>query len=75
MQRGPDLAVRRAQLADAEAIARLLHDFNTEFDDYSPGAAALSARVRQLLATGETAVLLCGASADGLVVLRFRPDI
>jgi ribosomal protein S18 acetylase RimI-like enzyme len=75
MQRGPDLAVRRAQLADAEAIARLLHDFNTEFDDYSPGAAALSARVRQLLATGETAVLLCGASDDGLVVLRFRPDI
>ena len=75
MQSGPDLAVRRAQPADAEAIAQLLHDFNTEFDDHSPGAAALSDRFRQLLATGETTVLLGGAAPDGLVVLRFRPDI
>ena len=75
MQSGPDVAVRRAQPADAETIAQLLHDFNTEFDEYSPGAAALSDRVRQLLATGETTVLLGGAAPDGLAVLRFRPDI
>jgi GNAT superfamily N-acetyltransferase len=70
-----DRAVRRAQLADAGAIAQLLHDFNTEFGDYSPGATALADRVRQLLATGETTVLLGGATPDGLAVLRFRPDI
>ena len=75
MQSGPDLAVRRAQRADAEAIARLLHDFNTEYDEHSPGVAALSDRFRQLLGTDETTVLLGGAAPDGLVVLRFRPAI
>lgn len=73
---GPrDLAVRRAELADAEAIGRLLHDFNTEFDEPTPGRRALSERVRWLLAEGETTVLLAGEGPDGLTVLRFRPAI
>ncbi len=71
----PDLAVRRAEVADAESIGQLLHDFNSEFDDPTPGPSALAERVRQLLAEGEITVLLGGVGPDGLVVLRFRPAI
>jgi ribosomal protein S18 acetylase RimI-like enzyme len=67
--------VRRAELGDADAIGRLLHDFNTEFDDFTPGPDRLSKRMRQLMAGDETKVLLAGAGPDGLAVLRFRPSI
>jgi ribosomal protein S18 acetylase RimI-like enzyme len=68
-------AVRPAETADAERIGRLLHDFNTEFDDVTPGPRALAERIRQLLAAGDTTVLLAGARPDALAVLRFRPAI
>jgi ribosomal protein S18 acetylase RimI-like enzyme len=68
----PELSVRRAQPSDAETIARLLHDFNTEFDDPSPGPQALTRRVRELLEAGELVVLLAGRRPHGLAVLRFR---
>jgi ribosomal protein S18 acetylase RimI-like enzyme len=67
--------VRPASAADAEAIGRLLHDFNTEFDDITPGPKALAERVVQLLAGGDTIVLLAGGGPDGLAVLRFREAI
>jgi ribosomal protein S18 acetylase RimI-like enzyme len=70
-----DLAVRRARLGDAEAIGRLLHDFNSEFDDPTPGPRALAERVRELLAAGEVTVLLGGTEPHGLAALRFRPAI
>ena len=44
------LAVRRAGVEDAAVIGRLLHDFNTEYDDPTPGAAELAERIAQLLA-------------------------
>jgi len=75
MSGAPDLAVRRAGVADAETIGRLLHDFNSEFEEPTPGPRALARRVRELLAGGETAVLLGGAGPDGVAVLRFRPAI
>jgi hypothetical protein len=50
---------------------RLLHDFNTEFDDGTPGAEALAARLHDLVAAGDTEVLLVGR-AEGVAVLRFR---
>ena len=75
MSEPPDLAVRRAEPHDAEAIGRLLHDFNTEYDEVTPGPAKLAARMRELLEEGRTAVLLGGAGPDGLAVLRFRPSI
>lgn len=68
-------SVRPAELADAEAIGRLLHAFNTEFDDPTPGPERLAERVRHLLGEGEITVLLAGAGPDGLAVLRFRPAI
>jgi ribosomal protein S18 acetylase RimI-like enzyme len=67
--------VRRAEPADAEAIGRLLHDFNTEFGDPTPGPAALTNRIRELLEAGEVTVLLAGSPARGLAVLRFRPAL
>ena len=67
--------VRRASAADAQVVGRLLHDFNTEYDDPTPGPDALAERLRQLLAGGDTAVLVGGDGPDGVAVLRFRPAI
>jgi ribosomal protein S18 acetylase RimI-like enzyme len=72
---GGDLSVRSAETADAEAVGRLLHDFNTEFEDPTPGPSALADRVRRLLAADEITVLLGGSGPHGLAVLRFRPSI
>jgi ribosomal protein S18 acetylase RimI-like enzyme len=74
MSDAPELEVRRAEPADAEPIARLLHDFNREFDDFTPGPTVLAERVRELLAAGEITVLLGGGEPHGLAVLRFRPS-
>jgi ribosomal protein S18 acetylase RimI-like enzyme len=71
----PDHAVRRAKPADAPAVGRLLHDFNTEFDEPTPGPQRLAERIRELIAGGDTIVLVAGAGPDGLAVLRFRPAI
>ena len=68
-------AVRRATAADAAVIGRLLHEFNTEYEDPTPGPDKLAERIRQLLRGGDTAVLLAGTGPDGLAVLRFRPAI
>jgi GNAT superfamily N-acetyltransferase len=68
-------SVRLASIADAAIVGQLLHDFNTEFDDLTPGPERLAKRVEQLLAEGDTAVLLGGEGPDGLAVMRFRPSI
>jgi GNAT superfamily N-acetyltransferase len=70
-----DHAVRVAEPDDAEAIGRLLHDFNSEYDEFSPGAGVLAERVEELLAAGELLVLLTGEPPEGVAVLRFRPSI
>jgi GNAT superfamily N-acetyltransferase len=66
---------RRAQTSDAEAIARLLHDFNTEFDYATPGPEALGKRLRWLLARGEVTVVLAGDPPEGLALMRFRASL
>ena len=67
--------IRRAGLADALAAGRLLHRFNTEFNEPTPEPEALAERLEELMRTGETAILLAGPEPAGLVVLRFRPAI
>ena len=67
-------AIRRATAADAGAIGRLLHDFNTEFGEPSPGAELLAQRIAELI-EGDTIVLLGGDGPDSLAVLRFRPAL
>ena len=75
MSASPDHAVRRAELADADAVGQLLHDFNREFDEPTPGPRAVADRARALLAANEMAALLGGAGPDGVAVLRFRPSL
>jgi ribosomal protein S18 acetylase RimI-like enzyme len=70
-----EIPVRGGGEEDAEAIARLLHDFNREFDDPTPPPPVLAERIRQLLRGGDTTVLLAGPGPDGVAVLRFRPAI
>ena len=67
--------VRLADGDDAAVIGRLLYDFNREFDEPAPAPAALAERLRQLMAGGETLVLLGGEGPEGLAVLRFRAAI
>ena len=67
--------VRLADRDDAAAIGQLLYAFNREFDDPTPEPPALAERIRQLLGTGDTVVLLAGDGPDGLAVLRFRAAI
>jgi ribosomal protein S18 acetylase RimI-like enzyme len=67
--------VRRATAADADAIGRLLYDFNHEFDEPTPAPSILADRLGRLMDGGDMLVLLAGEGPDGLAVLRFRPAI
>ncbi|WP_232084962.1 GNAT family N-acetyltransferase [Arthrobacter sp. SO5] len=66
---------RRATLDDAAVVARLLHDFNTEFSTPTPGTQELESRLTQLLAGDDVVVLLTGEPASGVAVLSFRPNV
>jgi ribosomal protein S18 acetylase RimI-like enzyme len=70
-----DTTVRQATTDDAAEVGRLLHDFNTEFGDPTPGPAVLAERARRLLAEREITVLLGGEGPDGIAVLSFRPSL
>ncbi|HSK60614.1 MAG TPA: GNAT family N-acetyltransferase [Actinomycetospora sp.] len=67
--------VRRGGVDDAEVVADLLHDFNTEFDTPTPGVAVLTERLRTLLAGDGLVALLHGDPPDGLAVVSFRPNV
>jgi hypothetical protein len=60
---------RLAGLEDADEIARLLHDFNTEFDTPTPGVDALATRLRALLVGGETFAILAGRPAIAVALI------
>ena len=67
--------VRIASSSDADNIARLLHAFNLEYGDETPGPKALERRINELLEQGDTAILLAGEGPGGVAVLRFRLSI
>lgn len=67
-----EILVRSATPDDLYAVGQLLHDFNREFDDPTPGPDALAKRLGELLAAGDTAVLVAGDKPEGVAVLRFR---
>jgi ribosomal protein S18 acetylase RimI-like enzyme len=71
----PEIQIREAGVEDAAAIARLLHDFNREFGEPTPGVAALTERSRELLEAGEMTVLLAGEGPEGISLTRFRPSV
>jgi ribosomal protein S18 acetylase RimI-like enzyme len=68
-------AIRRAEVGDAGDVGRLLHDFNTEYDDYTPGPGPMGKRIAELLESGDVTVLIGGDGPDGLALLRFRPSL
>jgi ribosomal protein S18 acetylase RimI-like enzyme len=67
--------LRRATPGDAPTVARLLHDFNTEFDEPTPTVDVLVGRVRELVAAGTIVVLLAGDGPDGLAQFRFLRSV
>ena len=71
----PSHEVRRAGVEDAEAVGRMLHDFNTEYDDYTPGPETMGTRIAELLESGDVTVLIGGDGPEGLALLRFRPSL
>ena len=70
-----EIQIRRAEVRDAAAIARLLHDFNTEFETETPGVEELTRHATRMLGGGEMVVLLAGEPPLGLSLLRFRPSV
>ena len=70
----PD-AVRLATPNDAERLARLLHDFNTEFGTPSPGPAVLAPRVARLLAGDRTFAVVAGEPIIGFGLVTLRPNV
>jgi GNAT superfamily N-acetyltransferase len=74
MEREPR-TTRLATSDDAEKVARLLHEFNREFDTPSPGVEVLARRLRRLLAGDETIAILAGAPAVGVALVTFRPNV
>jgi ribosomal protein S18 acetylase RimI-like enzyme len=70
----PESVTLAASPGDLAVAGRLLHAFNTEFDDPSPGAGALASRLAELVGAGSTEVLLVGGD-QGVAVLRFRPSL
>lgn len=68
----PPVSVREAREVDLDAVGRLLHDFNREFDDPAPEPAQLAVRVRELLAGGHTGLVVAGDAPVGLALMRFR---
>jgi GNAT superfamily N-acetyltransferase len=67
--------VRRATGADAATIARLLYDFNREFDAPTPKPAALAERVGEVMDNGDETIVLLADEETGLAVLRLRPGL
>ena len=70
-----DAGVRRATDSDMASAGLLLHRFNDEFSELTPGPETLAERLRQLHSAGDTVVLLAGRDPVGIAVLRFRGAI
>jgi ribosomal protein S18 acetylase RimI-like enzyme len=67
--------VRRALPSEAQDVARLMDDFQAEFDEPSPGVSTLTQRYAALIESGGVTVLLAGGGPDGFAQLRFRPSL
>jgi ribosomal protein S18 acetylase RimI-like enzyme len=69
------LPIRSAGAGDAGVAAGLLHRFNSEYDEPTPELGALTQRIGDLLAGGDTEILLAGDEPCGIAVMRFRRSI
>ena len=69
------MITKQAQVSDAPEVARLLHDFNTEFGDPVPEVGLLAQRLAEFIERDEALFLLAGEGPDGVAELRLRPSI
>lgn len=60
---------------EADNVAQLLHDFNSEFGTPSPGPEALADRLRVLLAEDETMAFVAGAPPVAVALVTLRPNV
>ena len=67
--------IRRADVKDADVVARLLRAFNAEYDEPAPPQELMAARIRALLEHGDTIILVAGGPPCALSVTRFRPGL
>ena len=69
--------VRRATTADAAVLARLLWDFNTEFETEVDDVDVLTARFARLLALDDIVAVLAedDSTAVGFALVSLRPAI
>jgi ribosomal protein S18 acetylase RimI-like enzyme len=67
--------IRRAGVEDSLEVARLLYDFNAEYDEPTPPVPELAERLGELLAGGAILVLLACEPAVGIAVMRLRPAL
>ena len=70
-----EASARRAGPDDAEVVAHLLHEFNTEFDTPTPGTAALTRRLQSLLAEPSTIAYLAGEQPAGVALVTLRTNV
>jgi ribosomal protein S18 acetylase RimI-like enzyme len=75
MSAQPHSEIRRAGAGDAANVARLLHDFNSEYDEPTPSVPALAERIGELLGDGAITVLLAGDPPLGFALFRLRPSL
>jgi GNAT superfamily N-acetyltransferase len=71
----PASEIHRASAEDAAAVAQLLHDFNSEYEDVTPGVPVLTERLNELLVAKEVVVLLAGDPPLGFALFRLRPSL
>ena len=75
----PAVRVSVAGVADADTVARLLHDFNVEYGTPTPAVAVLAARLRRLLPRDDLFALLVdegrGHPALGCALVSLRPTV
>lgn len=67
--------LRLATPQDAREVARLLHDFNLEFDTPTPGVDVLMSRLALLLAQEATFAILAGDPAVAVALVTLRPNV
>jgi ribosomal protein S18 acetylase RimI-like enzyme len=71
----PPDEIRQAGTGDAAEVARMLHAFNSEFGDPTPGVGPLTRRAAELIGAGEVVELLAGDPPFGFAQLRFLPSM
>lgn len=71
----PEPVPRLARIVDAPEVARLLHDFNVEFDTPTPGVDVLASRLRRLLSVGHTIAILAGDPPVAVALVTLRTNV